>query len=339
MKWEVSSIGVLFVSSRFRVNYKLPTCRFRSRRYTTSSAFSMFEETLDSLNYPKDEILSTLMSCGFTSSEDLVSFAQDFVDRPEVLSNLLIQDFSIPALQAHRTRAALSLMCKNETCVRKVPLDQNNSESCRKNEVKEMPPSVDAIAKRNDNEKIPCKAYIVNELASHRKRSSTIIKEAGDKKEYSLPSNYDKLFPTLNIELLDFYDYLTKPSASSQEPPIRPATADVYLRHAKLFLGWYVRVESTKPCDHKLSLFRLLPSKEKESGKILFDFIQWLRSERQISSSYEANVVRGLTKLVKFRFAEESLTDPSYGGKTFEDIPVVREMRKFHRDASQRYVV
>jgi hypothetical protein len=46
------------------------------------------------------------------------------------------------------------------------------------------------------------------------------------------------------------------------------------------------------------------------------------RDSRSVSHSYEANVLRGLIKLAKFRFRSESLTDTSYGGKTFEDVPV-----------------
>jgi hypothetical protein len=65
-----------------------------------------------------------------------------------------------------------------------------------------------------------------------------------------------------------------------------------------------------------------------------------LRSERKISVSYEANLLRGLIKLLKFRFARESQSDPAYGGgKSFDDIPVVRELRKLHRDANKRQAV
>ena len=66
-----------------------------------------------------------------------------------------------------------------------------------------------------------------------------------------------------------------------------------------------------------------------------------MRSERNISSNYEANILRGLIKIVKFRFAGEvsSSTDKlrSATSKTpLDDIPVVIELRKFHRDAGNR---
>jgi hypothetical protein len=61
----------------------------------------------------------------------------------------------------------------------------------------------------------------------------------------------------------------------------------------------------------------------------------WLRKSRSISASYEANILRGLTKLVKFRFAKESTADPSYGQKSFEDIPLIREIRRLYTDANK----
>ena len=59
-------------------------------------------------------------------------------------------------------------------------------------------------------------------------------------------------------------------------------------------------------------------------------------------SSYEANILRGLGKMVKFRFAGElSLTNnntiQSATSKTpLDDLPVVVELRKFHREAGNR---
>ena len=84
-----------------------------------------------------------------------------------------------------------------------------------------------------------------------------------------------------------------------------------YMNHAKLFLGWCR--ENTK---HKgdengkskqialskddLSIFAVLPNKEKESADNIIRFVLWLRT-RDISVSYEANVLRGIIKLLKFR--------------------------------------
>jgi hypothetical protein len=39
-------------------------------------------------------------------------------------------------------------------------------------------------------------------------------------------------------------------------------------------------------------------------------------------------MLRGLTKLLKFRFSAQSKTNPSYGEKSFDDIPVIRGVAK-----------
>lgn len=139
----------------------------------------------------------------------------------------------------------------------------------------------------------------------------------------------------------DFFTFMTRPFTSSQEPPIKPATVNVYLRHAKQFFGWYCsqvkKDEEGSSFDNaNASIFTIVPNKEKESADCLLEFILWLRASRSISVSYEANMSRGLTKLLKFRFSAQSKTDPSYGEKSFEDIPVIRELRKLHRDANKR---
>ena len=166
---------------------------------------------------------------------------------------------------------------------------------------------------------------------------------------------------------------MTQPTPYAQEDPIREATAKVYIRHAKLFLGWYLNkysqmaqqnqsqiqgdqkgdqnhddlnkatshgVQSKSSLNDKtVSLFEIVPNKEKDSATPLIEFILWLRSARDVSVSYESNMLRGLIKLLKYRFARESQTDSNYsdGGKvTFDDIPVIRELRKIHRNANQR---
>jgi integrase len=179
------------------------------------------------------------------------------------------------------------------------------------------------------------KSVVVNEKAKRRKSPSN------EKHDYGLPRNYRELYPVLAKELNNFFSFMTRPSTASQEPSIKPATANVYLRHAKLFLGWYIsqvkKDEEGSTFDaSNASIFTIVTTKEKESADCLLEFILWLRTSRSISVSYEANVLRGLTKLLKFRFAAQSKADPSYGEKSFDDIPVIRELRKLHRDANKR---
>lgn len=119
--------------------------------------------------------------------------------------------------------------------------------------------------------------------------------------------------PSLSTELDSFYAFMIEPSPSSQEEPIRKTTADVYLRHCRLFLGWFLsngsnRNGASEPTnisiDHlSLSLKDIFVDKMRESAEPVFRFIKWLRATRKVSVAYEANVLRGLTKLVKFRFS------------------------------------
>ena len=165
----------------------------------------------------------------------------------------------------------------------------------------------------------------------------------------------DQDTPILKRELDDFLIFMTESNMNSQEPPIRMSTANVYVRHAKLFLGWVLTSYrenlsiSTQLISHNstsatapenilfenLSINHIFPTTGKESASIIFEFLKWLRTNRKISSSYESNMLRGLIKLAKFRYSGDSNFDASYGGKPFDDIQMVRELRKLHRDATK----
>jgi len=188
------------------------------------------------------------------------------------------------------------------------------------------------------------RSTIVNEQSKRRKRSV-------EDYNYGLPKDYAILYPRLASELEDYYTFMTQPSTYSQESPIRDATAKVYLNHARLFLGWCCQNAKTDGSgdnnkgeeqgkksgfpNNDLSIFAVMPSKEKESAENIIRFILWMRT-RDISVSYEANLLRGIIKLLKFRFSKESTSDPLDGKNTFDDIPIIKEVRKLHRDANQR---
>jgi len=302
----------------------------RKKLLLSNAPFAQFEETLMRLNLPV-ELVDKVEACGFQSSSELVSFATDFVDRPEVLSSLLIEDFDFQPLDAHRMRSALFAICKKQHEVES--LDPSDA-----TEVSSVTSNAGTISPEDFKSKpIAYKKVIVNEKAKRRR------KDNGGGKDYGLPSNYADEYPRLALELDEFFKFLTIPKASAQDAPIRATTADVYLRHAKLFLGWYIKIYAATTDNQELSkdlsIFSIIRNKEKKSAKVLLDFILWLRTTRNISASYEANILRGLTKLVKYRFEEESEADPAYGEKSFDDIALVREMRKFHRDASRRQAI
>ncbi|KAL3937627.1 MAG: hypothetical protein SGBAC_007301 [Bacillariaceae sp.] len=357
----------------------------------------------------KDTILSNLQRSGIWEPTDetcslysntLGLLAQDFVDRPEAFSSILIKDFDFPPLAAHQTRAVVMSVVKkrmnfqqrqyslpqsegkeleisqqadevtpvdpkqdqeaaiepwtigrsrtqslnvdeDQNKVKKVTKADRSKKKTTSNAARSISPSREAhndqTQKEADKKKpSPFKATVVNEKAKARRNNG----------EYEYALN-DDLYPKLANDLQAFFAFMTRPSAHSQEDPIRAATAEVYMRHARQFLGWYVTQEkrpdsSTSeskvleaPTNEDLSLQDIIPNKEQESANDIIDFVLWLRS-RDVSVSYEANILRGLTKLLKFRFSRESQMDSGDGGNTFADIPLIKEIRKLHRDANKR---
>lgn len=311
------------------------------------------------------EIYDKVQEMGFESTSELFLLSKDFRDRPEALGSLLRSDFGLDAIKSNMIRGALMALVefmeqkggKWEKAVESIAEHVNgDSESLHHDIGLSILPTAAAAAinavdddhddhhskTSNDakdgtpSRKRPLfKAVVVNQKAKQRHSSGT------DQHNYGLPNNYKILYPNLAKELVDFFHYMTTPSASLQESPIRKATASVYMRHAKLFLGWYRNFYTTemKEGDDSLTINLVFPNKDAVSAQPIIDFILWLRRTRLISDSYEANMLRGLTKLVKYRFRNESMADPSYGEKSYSDLPIVRELRKLHRDANRRQVL
>lgn len=307
-----------------------------------------------------------LREVGLSDSSELVALAADFKERPEAFSSLLQTDFGFDPIAAHRTRAAVmnifiaetnndsegKVVVKNAVNTPATMPVRNGSQEHNVNGAEEAATESHDIAERNGfqkrhvngaaaeeeeetesgdkdkdvNRRPLFKSVVVNEKA---------LKRRSQQHDYGLPRNYRTVYPKLGQELQEFETFMTLPSTASQEAPIRPATANVYMRHAKLFLGWFLSQQHSQD-ESTVSLFDIIPDKEKESAQRFLEFILWLRTSRNISVSYEANVLRGLTKLLKFRFATTSQADPEYGEKSFGDIPLIRELRKLHRDANKR---
>ncbi len=357
--------------------------------------FVMFQKCLEDMKLPQQkmtEIMNDITEImGFTSSSELYVLSLDFVDRPEVLSSVLRSDFGLSVGKSHLIRGALMRLVNvmaNESSNGKNQIDGTSREiadkaSSRKNEghatSQSLPKTFDtmnnsiigpsqAVDSDDTIEKVKrplFKSVIVNQRQKQRHMNSNSNGSSNSKtnnNNYGLPSNYKELYPKLSQELDDFLKFMTKPSAAynTQESPIRKTTATVYIRHAKLFMGWYINVHTLERGLNQfamssgkdevdvtvgkidvasISIQDIIPDREPKSAQPVVDFILWLRNSRQISDSYEANMLRGLTKLLKYRFREESKADPSYGEKSFGDIPVVRELRKLHRDANRRQVL
>jgi len=336
---------------------------------TKTGENDIFQDAMTQLGF--DDVTQKLLKkklkgAGFANGSELIFLARDFVDRPEVFSTLLISDFEFPPLLAHKTRAAVMEIINmkefntpstSEGPIKGVKVDQVGRQDDKTKEKSDdwltyaLQESEPLIGNTVETEKKPLfKSVIVNEVAQKRRSCSISTSSSPDtsreqekRHAYGLPSNYATIYPTLAKELDEFFSFMTRPSILSQDAPIRKATADVYMRHAKLFLGWYVS-QNDNNCHSAyeimdgsdLSLFVIIKDKEKESADVILDFIMYLRSSRDISVSYEANLLRGLTKLLKFRFKRESDVDVDYGGKSFDDIPLIREMRKHHRQANKK---
>lgn len=291
-------------------------------------------ESLQLSSTAQESIRKQLKASALDNTNELILLARDFVDRPEVFSDLLQSDFGFPAIMAHRVRAAVMDVLQQEEVESETKKSSTKSKSHNKEKLTDA--NVNSIVFSEEGKDGPTKKpiykkVVVNEKASRRKQSKD--------DEYGLPRNYKKLYATLGKELDDFYSFMTEPTTASQESPIRDATAQVYFRHAKLFLGWFIRNNTDIMDKQKMSLHDIFPNKERESADSILKFVLWLQTKRSISVSYEANLLRGLIKLLKFRFSSESLSDPSYGEKSFDDIPMIREIRRLHRDANKRQSV
>jgi len=120
------------------------------------------------------------------------------------------------------------------------------------------------------------------------------------------------------------------------------------------------RMRLQQSLKRNLSLYDIFPNPTAESVSPILQYVLWLRTERGISQNYEANILRGMIKLVKFRFANDNNYDGGGGGgntnkintipqqqqssssrrssmtSALDDLPLVLELRKLHRDAGNK---
>ena len=86
----------------------------------------------------------------------------------------------------------------------------------------------------------------------------------------------------------------------------------------------------------ELTFRALMPTAERASIELPFEFIQFLRHDRGCSPNTELSNLRACTQMAKFLFRKESTADPSSGDKPYYDVPIIRELRKLANDASER---
>jgi hypothetical protein len=283
-------------------------------------------------------LVHKLKDFGFQNSNELISISRDYYKDSDTkgLHKLLHVDFQLPLIDAHRVRVALSTLLGNDD-------DDDDEQKEQMEEASSLVPAPASapssssfslgstfVLGNDDTKRVLFKEFHVNEKKKNSQSHNT---------NYALRES--DFGTVLKTEMAGFYLYMTEPSTDSQEAPIRKTTADVYYRHARLFIGWYAKyIHSQERKDNAdasdVNLQMIFRTKEKEGASVIYEFIKFLRTERDISDSYEANIIRGLSKLAKYRFAKESESDPSYGEKSYEDIAVIRECRKLHRDANRR---
>jgi len=384
-----SSITTYLKETSIGDNHLKEDKNFENDDPTLLSSFHTFIQYLQSSSLStriQRSILSDLTNIGFTNSDELIEFSRDFVDRPESLSKILQTDFGFNPLRSHQVRSTLMRMVKDSTAKlqqqqqahdnKGVEIIHPTHSSFNLNSVSVTSPihlsTTNTNSTHNNSQEgravAPLfKAVVVNKKAKmrHERRQQEPFITSLDctEKENSLPRNHlgrgqtynygihldNQLSPTLTKELQDFFNFMTQPQTHSQEPPIRPSTAHVYIRHAKLFIGWWIHQHQKQQATDDihtnapktlntitLSLQDIFPRSDASSADPIIAFILWLRQERSISHSYEANMLRGLTKMMKFRFVHESHADPTYGEKTFQDIPLIKELRKLHREANKK---
>ena len=379
---------MVMVANAFSTSALVMTDRFRFDLYSKNYEqcdFLCIPEASMLTEASKEKILKCMINAGMwddtvdkstQSSETLILLANDFVDRPEVFSSLLVSDFGFPVLVAHQTRALVMAVIQSRNAAKTNESSSNTSGGVAQNldvpsnsNHGEETASIENLSENAfsapSTEESQKSSEVIGEIAnnpinktaeldgtstqaktySNKELKSTIVNEQAKRRmqsvddyNYGLPKDYATVYSKLASELDDYYVFMTQPSTYSQENPIRHATAKVYMNHAKLFLGWCCqnpKTENKNIPKKEMSIFQVVPNKEKESADNIIRFVLWLRT-RDISVSYEANLLRGIIKLLKFRFAKESTSDPLDGKNTFDDIPVIKEVRKLHRDANQK---
>jgi hypothetical protein len=340
---------------------------------------------------------STPSSSHHEPSFTLRTLTKDYMNQDSsTISTILIRDFQLPPLVAHQTRTALLYLHQqqqqNEEENAKVPVRENGNQLRKEEEdsttttttssSSNVPNQSLLVSDHDDNEPNPTssweqryKSTIVRPIAQRRwamcqtSTTSSATSNTDNKHMFAYSLQPIQDYPICQQELQEFYQFMTLPSTDSQEEtPIRPATANIYIRHAKLFLGWYWNIHVPNHNQDRdkalLSLYVIFPTKDKVHANSILQYILWLRTTRYIAVSYEANLLRGLCKLLKFRYRKESFTESDTGMNnshnndgmnshtahddattttstttSFNDIPVIRELRKLHRDANRRQAV
>jgi integrase len=137
----------------------------------------------------------------------------------------------------------------------------------------------------------------------------------------------------LQKEFEELHKFGTQKFFGAQADPIAPVTALKYQDHLRGMLGWLHTVCGI-PID-QLSLKNLLPTSERKSVSLAFDYCQWMVNERGVNVRTELLALRSILFAAKFLYHEESKVTLNSGEKPYSDLGVVKELRTLINTANK----
>ncbi|CAL5226027.1 g8835 [Coccomyxa viridis] len=156
--------------------------------------------------------------------------------------------------------------------------------------------------------------------------SSCAVKVTKHSRRAEYTIREEQMSADLKQDFEDFMLFCTKRQWQQQHEPIATVTAKQYTLHLRRALGW-LAAEQEIPLE-ELRLKNLLPSSDRAGVHLAFDYSQFLLNERQVSPFTQGLAVRSILQAAKFLYGKESSTRPDEGEKSYNDLLIVRELRK-----------
>ena len=299
-------------------------------------------------NECEQEIQLVLEKQGLWDNDSKSSFLLQTICRdyytcqqPDQLTRMLQTDFGLGVLPSHMVRSTLWRMYEQQGVA-----NVNNAMATKSianvkiHETEEVLNGGNSMLTPSSSSKSKASFIISNPSNVSRPlyKQVTLSAVSSNRTAYGLPSIDDSNQTRVLRQEIDqfWHEFMTRPNPyHPTSTPLRNATAEVYVRHANLFLGWYMQHQANSTNDgtsgisNNISLRDIFADETVGSVSILLDFVRWLRENRNIAASYEGNLWRGLTKLLQFRYTQ--LEDQP--AAVLETLPALLQIRKWHREA------
>lgn len=141
------------------------------------------------------------------------------------------------------------------------------------------------------------------------------------KKPYRLKD--DELTDSLKLELQNFYKFLTSLNIRKrEEDPINEVSANIFCKEAKLILGWLYHYQAIPLQQLSLKLL--------DDIDLAYDFLDWLRNDREARPSREMTALKCWLWVSKFHHHKSSEV------KKYRDIKIIEELRDLMNNTAQR---